>query len=110
MATKKRTTSKRSSKVGLPPGTLIYVGEKKVESVRITFIDYDEQNFEEKQVTKIEECLKLKNTPTVSWINIDGIHDVELIDKLGKGFGLHPLILEDILSTGQRPKFEDYEK
>ncbi|MFB0555608.1 MAG: magnesium/cobalt transporter CorA [Phycisphaerae bacterium] len=110
MAVKKRTTKKRSSKAGLPPGTLVHVGEKKVESVRITFIDYDEQNFQEKQVTKIEECLKLKDTPTVSWINIDGIHDIELIEKLGKGFELHPLLLEDILSTGQRPKFEDYEK
>jgi len=89
---------------------LVHVGEKKVESVRISFIDYDEQSFEEKQVTKIEECLKLKNTPTVSWINIDGLHDIELLEKLGKGFELHPLVLEDILSTGQRPKFEDYEK
>jgi magnesium transporter len=110
MAVKKRTTKKRSSKAGLPPGTLVHVGEKKVESIRIAFIDYDEQSFEEKQVTKIEECLKLKDTPTVSWINIDGLHDIELLEKLGKGFELHPLVLEDILSTGQRPKFEDYEK
>jgi magnesium transporter len=101
---------KRSSKAGLPPGTLIHVGEKKVESVRITFIDYDEQNFQEKQVSNIEECLKLKDTHTVSWINIDGLHDIELLEKLGKEFELHSLVLEDILSTGQRPKFEDYEK
>jgi len=107
---KLKVVKKRSSKAGLPPGTLVHVGEKKVESVRITFIDYDEQSFQEKQVTKIEECLKLKDTPTVSWINIDGLHDIELLEKLGKGFELHPLILEDILSTGQRPKFEDYEK
>jgi len=100
---------KRSSKAGLPPGTLVHVGEKKVDSVRITFIDYDEQSFQEKQVTDIEECLKLKDTPTVSWINIDGLHDIELLEKLGKGFDLHSLVLEDILSTGQRPKFEDYE-
>ena len=107
---KLKVFKKRSSKAGLPPGTLVYVGEKKVESVRITFIDYDEQNFQEKQVPDIEECLKLKDTPTVTWINIDGLHDIELLEKLGKGFELHPLILEDILSTGQRPKFEDYEK
>ncbi|MFZ2146723.1 MAG: magnesium/cobalt transporter CorA [Sedimentisphaerales bacterium] len=107
---KLKVVKKRSSKAGLPPGTLVHVGEKKAESVRITFIDYDEQSFQEKQVTKIEECLKLKDTPTVSWINIDGIHDIELIEKLGRGFELHPLLLEDILSTGQRPKFEDYEK
>lgn len=110
MAIKKRTTQKRSSKAGLPPGTLVHVGEKKVESIRITFIDYDKQNFDEKQVTNIEECLKLKDTSTVSWINIDGLHDTELLEKLGKEFGLHPLVLEDILSTGQRPKFEEYEK
>jgi magnesium transporter len=107
---KLKIVKKRSSKTGLPPGTLVYVGERKVESVRITFIDYDEQSFQEKQVTNIEECLKLKDTPTVSWINIDGLHDIELLEKLGGGFELHPLVLEDILSTGQRPKFEDYEK
>jgi magnesium transporter len=111
MKTKKlKSNRRRSKKAGLPPGTLVYVGEKKVESIRITFIDYDEQSFEEKQIPKIEECLKLKNTPTVSWINIDGLHDIELLEKLGKEFEIHPLILEDILSTGQRPKFEDYEK
>jgi len=107
---KPKVTKRRSSKAGLPPGTLIHVGEKKVESVRITFIDYDEQCFQEKHVSNIEECLKLKDTPTVTWINIDGLHDIELLEKLGKGFELHPLVLEDILSTGQRPKFEDYEK
>jgi magnesium transporter len=107
---KPKVTKRRSSKAGLPPGTLVHVGEKKIETVKITYIDYDEQVFQEKQVQNIEECLKLKNTPTVTWINIDGIHKVELIEKLGKGFELHPLILEDILSTGQRPKFEDYEK
>jgi magnesium transporter len=110
MPRKDRTIKKRSRKAGLPPGTLVHIGEKKAETVRITYIDYDEQSFQEKQVSNIEECLKLKGTPTVSWINIDGIHEVELIEKLGKGFELHPLILEDILSTGQRPKFEDYEK
>ncbi len=110
MAIKKRTTKKRSSKAGLPPGTLVYVGEKEVESVRITSIDYDEQSFQEKEVANIEECLKLKDTATVSWINIDGLHDIELLENLGKGFDLHSLVLEDILSTGQRPKFEDHEK
>ncbi len=105
-----KVSKKRSSKAGLPPGTLVHVGEKKVESVKITFIDYDEQSFQEKQVTSIEECLKLKDTPTVSWINIDGLHDIELLEKLGRGFELHPLVLEDILSTSQLPKFEDYDK
>jgi len=101
---------KRSKKSGLPPGSLVHVGERKMETVRITVMDYDEQNFEEKEVRSIEECFPFKSTPTVTWINIDGIHNVEVIEKLGKEFEMHPLILEDILDTGQRPKCEDLER
>jgi magnesium transporter len=96
-------------KAGSPPGTLVHIGEKKAETVRITYIDYDEQSFQEKQVKNIEECFPFKDTPTVTWINIDGIHDVDIIEKIGKHYNLHPLILEDILHTTQRPKFEDYD-
>ncbi len=108
MATAKQN-KRRSKKAGLPPGTLVHIGEKKLESPRITVIDYNEQNFQEKQVGTIEESFPFKQTPTVTWINIDGIHDIGLIEKLGKHFDLHPLILEDILTTGQRPKCEDYD-
>lgn len=101
---------RRAKKPGLPPGTLVYVGEKKVESVRVTYIDYDEKNFHEEQVEKVEDCFPFKTTPTVTWINIDGLHEVQLIEKLGKHYELHPLILEDVVSTWQRPKFEDFEK
>lgn len=107
---RRRAVAKRSRKAGLPPGTLVYTGEQQVESVRITVIDYDEQHVQEKQVASPEECLPFRQTPTVTWINVDGLHDVSVIEKLGKAFDLHPLLLEDILSTGQRPKFEDYEK
>ncbi len=96
-------------KAGLPPGTLIHVGERKVETVRIIYIDYDEQQFQEKQVPAIEDCYAFKVTPTVTWINIDGLHDVNIIEKLGQKFELHPLVLEDILHTGQRPKAESYD-
>jgi len=99
---------RHSKKAGLAPGTLVHIGERKTEAVRITYMDYDEQNIQEKQVAGIEECFPFKITPTVSWINIDGLHDVELMEKLGKEFELHPLILEDILNTGQRPKIEDF--
>lgn len=108
MASRKRS-KRQSQKAGLPPGTLVHVGERKLESVRITVIDYDENSFQEKQVSRIEDCFAFKTTPTVTWINIDGLHDVEVIEKIGKQYGLHPLILEDILHVGQRPKFEDLE-
>ena len=109
MAKRKRIRSKLK-KTGLPPGTLVYTGERKMETVRITVIDYDENSFQEKQVTNIEDCFEFKTTPTVTWINIDGLHDVDIIEKIGKRYDFHPLVLEDILHTGQRPKFEDYEK
>jgi len=103
-----RLTKKRSAKIGLPPGTLIHIGERKTEKVRIRILDYDEAQFEEKEAKTIEECFPFKDKSTITWINIDGIHQVEIIEKLGNYFGLHPLLLEDILNTEQRPKMEDY--
>jgi magnesium transporter len=94
-------------KVGLPPGTLVHIGERKTEKVKITVIDYDSKNFQEKEVDKIEECFPFKDKPTVTWINIDGLQEVEIMEKIGAHFGIHHLILEDILHTGQRPKGED---
>jgi magnesium transporter len=102
-----KTGKRHSQKAGLPPGTLVHVGEKRAETIRITYMDYDEHRFEEKQAAKIEDCFEFKATPTVTWINIDGLHDIETIEKIGGHFDLHPLILEDILNTNQRPKFED---
>lgn len=100
---------KTSGKIGLPPGTLVYVGKKRTEKVKITVIDYDEKQLTEKKIKKIEECFPFKDKPTVTWINIDGIYDMEIIEKLGKQFDLHPLLMEDIVSTSQRPKMEDFE-
>ena len=104
-----RLVSRRAKqKVGLVPGTLVHIGERKIEKVRIRIIDYDETQLEEKEVKKVEECFPFKDKPTISWINIDGLHDVEVVEKIGKQFGLHPLILEDIVHAVQRPKLEDF--
>ena len=97
-------------KPGLPPGTLVYTGQRKLESARITVIDYDQQEFQEKQIGTIEECFEYKTKSTATWINIDGLHDVEIIEKIGTHYDIHPLVLEDILHTGQRPKFEESDK
>ncbi len=102
--------SRRSKKAGLPPGTLVHIGEKREEAVRITYMDYDEQNFQEKQGVRIEECFPFKNTDTITWINIDGIEDIPIIEKIGRAYDLHPLILEDIVTAGQRPKYDNYDK
>lgn len=104
-----RFFKKRTQKIGLPPGTLIHVGEKKVEKTKITIIDYDAEHLEEKVAKTVDECFSFKDKPTVTWINIDGIHEIEIIEKIGNHFDLHPLILEDIVHTEQRPKMEDFE-
>lgn len=98
----------RMRKVGLPPGTPVFVGERKIEKVKISVIDYNDEQTTEKELTDIEECFPFKNTPTVSWINIDGIHDVDIAKKIGANFGIHPLVLEDIVNSEHRPKMEDF--
>lgn len=100
---------KRSGKIGLPPGTPVYVGDRGEEEVRITVLDYDESQFQEREIKAVEECYSFKETATVTWINMDGIHLVENIEKIGKHFGIHPLVQEDIVHTEQRPKMEEFD-
>jgi magnesium transporter len=100
---------KRTSKSkGLAPGTLVHIGEQKTENVKIALIDYDQKKFQEKELASVEECFPFKESPTVSWINVSGIHRTEIVQKIGDTYGLHPLTLEDIVNTDQRPKTEDY--
>jgi len=96
-------------KPGAPPGTLVHTGEKKVERVRIRYLDYDAGQLSEAELPDIEACAPFKDSPTVSWINVDGLHDVDLVRRLGERFNWHPLMLEDIVAVGQRPKMEEYE-
>ena len=86
----------------------MYTGEKKTGKVRITIIDYDEAQFQEKEAKSVEECFPFNDKSTVTWINIDGLHQVDIVEKIGRHFNLHPLVLEDIVNTGQRPKMEDF--
>lgn len=102
------TVKKRSAKTGLPPGSLIHVGTRRRDKARISLIDYDEKQVQEKIVKKVEECFPFRRTSTVTWINVEGIHQPDVISALGEHFGLHPLLMEDIMSTEQRPKMDDY--
>ena len=99
----------RSKKTGLSPGTLVHVGDQRIETARITVMSYDQGRVEEKEFNRIEESFIYKDMPPVTWINIDGLHQTELIEKIGTHFNIHSLILEDIVNTGQRPKVEDFE-
>lgn len=105
---KNKLVKKRSSKAGLPPGTLVHIGERHREASRVSVITYDEHSFSEQASDDLATCLLLRSQPGVSWINVEGIHSIELLQKMGECYRLHPLVLEDILNTDQRPKREDY--
>lgn len=87
------------------------MGKESTLSVSMQVIDYSKDTFVERSLEKIEECFPFRDTGTISWINIDGVHDPNIIEAIGAHFGIHPLVLEDIMHTNQRPKmevFEDY--
>jgi magnesium transporter len=99
---------KRSKKAGLPPGALVHIGERKTDVMKAMVLDYDERNCEETILTDHAQCIALRGKPTVTWVDIEGVHDIAALEKMGHCFGLHPLVMEDILNTDQRPKIEDY--
>ncbi len=104
-----RSVRRMSKKSGLSPGTLMHVGEQKEEQVKISVIDYDEGRVEERRIAKVEESFGYLDMDTVTWLNIDGLHQVDIVEKIGGHYGLHPLVMEDILNTRQRPKIEEHE-
>lgn len=95
--------------VGAPPGTLFYNGEQTGERVKITLIEFNENELIEEEFYDLSECLSKVKPNMVKWINVEGVHNTDLIEKIGKYYGLHPLTMEDIVHIDQRPKFEDYD-
>ncbi|MFH7320773.1 magnesium/cobalt transporter CorA [Desulfurivibrio sp. D14AmB] len=101
-----RITGSSALKAGLPPGTAVHVGERKAQEVRITIVNYDREGCRTHTAARPEECAALRGKPGITWINVDGLHQVELIEKVGVCFNLHPLTIEDICNTTQRPKLD----
>lgn len=95
--------------VGLPPGTLIHMGEQKIQTPVLSLIAYSADQFTEKKELSLEQCAEFKQLPGVRWYNLDGIHQVDLVESFGSLFALHPLVLEDILNTDHRPKVEEHD-
>ncbi|NOQ75148.1 MAG: magnesium/cobalt transporter CorA [Crocinitomix sp.] len=103
------STRKISKKAGLPPGTLVHIGEKRSDHVKISVIDYTPEKINEIVCTSANEIRQFKNEDSISWINIDGVHDLDLIQKIGDDFKLHHLVMEDIVNTDHRPKLEEFD-
>jgi magnesium transporter len=101
-----RQVSQRSKKLGLPPGTLVHVGEKKTQTVSVTLFNFEEKTYTERCFTGPELPGDFPSPSGVSWLDVSGIHEVEVIRKIGEKLCVHPLVLEDIANTHQRPKVE----
>jgi magnesium transporter len=97
-----------SKKSGLAPGTLVHVGTVHEHPHSVTVTNYNQHILEKCTINSIEELLHYKTTDTVTWVMIEGLQEVAIIDAIGRHFDIHPLILEDILNTHQRTKFEEY--
>lgn len=100
---------RHTKKVGAPPGTFEFVGEQKMEAVKITAMDYSQKDYEFKEVEKLEDVFPFKESENISWINIYGLHDPKILAKIGLHFGIHQLILEDVANTAHRPKLEIFD-
>lgn len=96
--------------IGAQPGSLIHVGKERSESVSISVIDYSEASYEKQEDVSLDQLTQYRDTDSVSWLNVEGIHDPDVIREIGKAFQIHPLIQEDIMNTHQRPKVEETEE
>lgn len=99
----------RKASTGQVPGSLILIGKQKMEQPVIRLMEYNLEKLIDKELSSIDEAISCKGSDAVSWINIYGIHDLDLMKRLGEIFDFHPLILEDVLNTDQRPKYDDGE-
>jgi magnesium transporter len=87
----------------------VHVGEERSEKIKLSVISYDEVNFQEQEVDAVEKAVAFRKKGSVMWLNVDGVHKPEIIEQVGRSFGVHPLVLEDIADTGQRTKMEDFD-
>jgi len=105
---KRRKDNPVSETAGLPPGEMVHVGEKRTAPVHISLFSYNEQELVEAEELSPEDLERYRNPKHLAWINVDGVHDTEFVRSLGNRFALHPLVLEDIVNTQERPKYENY--
>ena len=102
-----RANKSLTQKRHLPPGTLVHVGERASGPVRVSLMEYDGFRVREASDLTRDELLKLPETTGNLWIHVEGLHDLAIVEALGKRFQLHPLVLEDLVNAAQRPKVED---
>jgi magnesium transporter len=96
----------RAIKAGLSPGTLVHIGEREVEHAKISLTDYSPEALRSEVPARAEDAARYLETPSVTWVEVVGLHDVDLLERLGRSFGISRLILEDIVNADHQPKIE----
>ncbi|MFA5419447.1 MAG: CorA family divalent cation transporter, partial [Bacteroidales bacterium] len=110
MADKKRLRpQKLIKKTGMHPGSIFYIGEKREYIPNLYLVEYNQETFNQRKLTSINEIQEPADNNMVRWLNVEGIHETTLIEEIGRKFSLHPLILEDVVNTSQRPKLDEYD-
>ena len=104
-----RSASHPSAKAGMPPGTLMHVGKQPAAPARITAINFSAAHLDECTIASLADLQRFHQDDTITWVHCEGLHLGGLLEEFGQTFGIHPLVLEDILNTHQRPKFEEYD-
>ncbi len=105
----KKRSQNYKKHLGQVPGTLVYTGNKEGKVLHLQAFDYDINDYKEADLGSVEEAFLFKDSETVTWFNLNGLNFIDEIEKIGNYYKLHPLILEDIVNTSQRPKIDTYE-
>lgn len=108
MARKRKKAVRHSQKAGKAPGTLIYTGTETGEPVELSLIKYNKESHEALKCADLDKAIASMEPNKVNWLNVSALEDVKLIEQIGKHFGLHALVLEDILNVDQMPKMQDF--
>ncbi|WP_397362363.1 magnesium/cobalt transporter CorA [Olleya sp. R77988] len=106
---KKKRTQNYKKQIGQVPGALIYTGAKEGNKLHLHVFDYNNEDYKEGDLDSVEEAFRFKDSETVTWFNLNGLNFVNEIETIGNHYKLHPLILEDIVNTSQRPKIDTYQ-
>jgi magnesium transporter len=104
-----RFLKKPKQEIGVSPDELLFRGRQKTDEITLRIIDYDSQNLEENAISKVQEALEFQEKDTVTWLNVDGLHNVSIMEEISKGFNLDSLILADVMNTRTRPKVTDHQ-
>ena len=101
-------SARRSVKAGMPPGAMVHVGERKVNTPRISLTQYNTGEIREQEIQDLAASIPFLDNSVTTWLNVDGVHQTDVVAQIGDYLGLHPLLTEDLVNTAQRPKFENY--